>query len=393
MNSLSRRTAILAVVGALSLPRLVSASARQGAWTAVDAEIEAVVKARILAGGQIAVARHGALVYSKGFGLANLETQSSADTRTVFRFASNTKQFTAATILSLQESGALSVEDRLAEYLPCVPRAADITLRQMLTHSSGMGDYVATPRPETMWQRARVDYTSSELLDAVLKTTDPLYTGKPGEQWAYSNTAYVMLGFVIEKVTGKPYRDVVAMLFKRAALASTAVDDNADVIPWRASGYSRDENSVSGFVNSSYISMSYTGAAGSIRSTCEDYCRWHAALFSGRILKAESLRLMVEPVRLNNGRLPTRISGHGADGKTVPVSYGMGLAVDDDRHGRFFSHSGGIQGFISHVRSYSDSGVTIAYVTNTDERPGAPKKTGAALESLQTAVIDATFAT
>lgn len=391
LNNLSRRQALLAAVGALSLPRLTLASVKQGDWAAIDARIEAAVASRVLAGGQIAVARHGALVYSRGFGLANLETQSPADTRTVFRFASNTKQFTAAIILSLQESGALTVEDRLAKYLPQVPRAADITLHQMLNHVSGMGDYVVTPRPETMWQRARVDYTSAELLDAVLKTTNPLYIGAPGEQWAYSNSAYVMLGLVIEKATGKPYRDAVTTLGKRAALTSTAVDDNADVVLGRASGYSRDANAASGFVNSSYISMSYTGAAGSIRSTCEDFCRWHAALVGGRILKTESLRLMMEPVRLNNGRVPTRAGAHGADGKAVPISYGMGLGMGEDAHGRFVWHSGGIQGFLSQVRSYLDAAVTIAYVTNTDERPGTAEKIGAVLDGLRAAATDAIF--
>jgi D-alanyl-D-alanine carboxypeptidase len=378
MNSISRRSALLAAVGALSIPRLSLASTQQAAWTAIDAEIEALVRTRVLAGGQIAVARHGDVLYSRGFGSANLETHSLADTRTVFRFASNTKQFTAAAILLLQESGALSVEDRLVKYLPDVPRAADITLRQMLNHVSGMGNYVATPRPETMWQRARIDYSSSELLDAVLTTTDPLYIAEPGERWAYSNSAYVMLGLVIEKASGRAYKDAISTLCKRAALTSTVVDDNSDVVPWRASGYSRDQTAASGFINSSYISMSYTGAAGSIRSTCEDFCRWHAALFGGRILNAESLRLMMEPARLSNGQLPT-------------ILYGMGLRVTDDPHGRCFSHGGGIQGFVSRVLSYPESGVTIALVTNTDERPGTPEEIGAAMDSLQTAATKGIF--
>lgn len=387
----SRRSAMLAAVGVLAAPRGAMAAQGKPGWKAVDARIAAMVADRTLVGGQIAVARHGALVYSRGFGSANLETRTPADTKTVFRFASNTKQFTAACILSLQEAGLLSVDDRLVKYLPQVPRAADVSLGQMLHHVSGMGDYASTPRPETMFQRARTDYTPQELLDHALKTTDPLFIGEPGGQWAYSNTAYIMLGLVIEKATGKPYREAVSSLFRRAGLVSTAVDDNAEVVPGRASGYARSETAPSGFTNASYISMSYTGAAGSIRSTCEDFCRWHAALFGGRILRLESLKLMTQPVVLNNGRLPTETSGEGPEAKIVPVSYGMGLFVDKDPHGRSYSHSGGVQGFSSWARIYPDAGVTIAYVTNTDEPFVKVRKIRPAMEALRAAVTDTVF--
>lgn len=388
----SRRAAMLAAVGALAAPRAAMAAQAKPGWKAIDARLAAMVADRTVAGGQIAVARHGAPVYSRGFGSANLETRTPAGTRTIFRFASNTKQFTSAAILSLQEAGVLSVDDRLAKYLPQVPRAADVSLAQMMRHVSGMGDYTSPPRQETMFQRARTDYTPAELLDHALKTTDPLFIGEPGAQWAYSNTAYIMLGVVIEKATGKPYREVVSALLKRAGLVSTAVDDNAEVVPGRASGYARSETAPSGFTNASYISMSYTGAAGSIRSTCEDFCRWHAALFGGRVLRPESLKLMTEPVRLNNGALPTRTKGEGADAKTVPVSYGMGLFVDNDPHGRSYWHSGGVQGFMSFARTYPDAGVSIAYVANTDEPDGTPRKIIKAFDGVRAAIGEMVFA-
>jgi CubicO group peptidase (beta-lactamase class C family) len=389
--SLSRRGAVLAAVGALSAPRLAIAAKRTGAWAAIDGRIDALIADKTLAGGQVAVARRGALLYSRGFGAANLETRTPADTKSIFRFASNTKQFTAAAILSLQEAGLLSVDDRLAKYLPQVPRAADITLRQMLGHVSGLGDYVSTPDPHTMFQRARTDYTPAELLDHVLKTTDPLFIGEPGEQFAYSNTAFVMLGLVIEKASGRPYAEVVSPLFRRAGLTRTAVDDASDVVTGRASGYALNEGAPSGFSNASFISMTYTFGAGSIRSTCEDFCRWHAALFGGRILKPESLRLMLEPARRKNGQLLTMTNGPSGDGKTAPPAYGLGLVVRDDAHGRLYSHGGAVQGFSSWTGTYPDVGVNIAMITNTDRLAATGKTVASAMDSLRTAITAAIF--
>lgn len=392
MNAgLSRRSAMFAALGMAAAPAMARAATGPAArWAGVDAKVKALVAARNAPGMQVAVMQKGAIVYSRGFGMANLETATPVTGATVFRIGSVTKQFTAAAMLQLQEAGKLSVDDKLSKYIPDFARADRVTLRQMLNHTSGIGNYTDTGKVEIFLQRSRTDYPSAELLEA-MKGTSPTYIGEPGAQWAYSNTAFVLLGLVVEKAAGKPYAEVFkSQLFDRAGLALTAVDDNAEVVPNRASGYSPKPAAPSGFENASYISMTYPGAAGAMRSTSEDLCRWHEALFGGKILSAASLKEMTAPAKLANGQIPTAVMS--ADGKPVPINYGMGLFLDTDTHGQQISHGGGIQGFGSWIGSYPDSGVRIGFIVNADGGYDGKSKLGPATKEVREALIAAAFA-
>lgn len=388
-NGLSRRGALFAALGVAAAPALARA-ATGGGWAAVAAKAGAIVADRQAPGVTVAVMKKGQLAYAKGFGLANLETSTPVTPQSVFRIGSVTKQFTAAALLQLQEAGLVSVDDTLGKYLPEVPRANDITLRQMLNHTSGLGNYTNTGgKVEIFLQRSRTDYPQAELLKAMLGT-DPMFIGEPGAQWEYSNTAFVLLGLVIEKITGKPFAETFKPnLFARAGLTRTAVDDDAEVVPGRASGYSPNPAAPSGFENASYISMTYPGAAGNLRSTPEDLCKWHAALFGGRILKPESLKEMTRPGLLANGQLPTAKMGPG---EAKPIRYGMGLFIDSDAHGTQISHGGGIQGFGSWIGSYPDAGVRISFIHNADGGYDGKSHLGEASKALREALIAAAFA-
>jgi CubicO group peptidase (beta-lactamase class C family) len=388
IRGLSRRGALLAALGAAAAPALARA-ATGGGWETVAAKANAIIAGKMSPGVTVAVMKKGQLAYAKGFGMANLETATPVTPQSVFRIGSVTKQFTAAALLQLQEAGVVSVDDKLAKYLPDVPRAGEITLRQMLNHTSGFGNYTNTGKVETFLQRSRVDYPQADLLKAMMGT-DPMFVGQPGAQWEYSNTAFVLLGLVIEKATGKPFAETFKPnLFARAGLTRTAVDGNAEVVPNRASGYSPNATAPSGFENASYISMTYPGAAGNLRSTPEDLCKWHAALFGGRILKPASLAEMVKPGMLANGQLPTAKMGPG-EAKTI--RYGMGLFIDSDAHGTQISHGGGIQGFGSWIGSYPDAGVQVSLIHNADGGYDGKSHLGEGSKALRDALITAAFA-
>lgn len=383
---ISRRSAVLSAVGLAAAPALARAAS---GWDAVDAAARRMVAEKMTPGVQLAVMHKGRLAYSKAFGSANLETATPMTAQSVCRVASLTKSFTGAAMLRLQEEGPLSLDDKLARFLPDFPRAGDITLRQLLNHTSGLGDYSHTNPPELILQRSRQDYRGAALVEMLKAHTDPLFIGEPGRQFAYSNTAYVLLGPVIEKAAGKPLGEAMReLLFARARLQRTAVDDAAEVVPGRASGYGPDDKAPSGFDNASFISMTYPGAAAALRSTAEDFCRWSDALFGGRALKPESLKALITPVRLPDGSLPTTPGGAPLVTPPRMANWGLGVYVDSDAHGPLISHRGGIQGFISYAENRPQAGLHLSMTVNVEG--GA--RLGAGVQALHQAILAAALA-
>src|SRR6185437_8443054 len=204
---------------------------------------------------------------------------------------------------------------------------------------SGLGNYTNTP---TFVQSARIDYSDPQLI-AAMAATNPLTTFEPGTAWSYSNTAYVLVGVVVEIASQQPYATFLReRLFEPIGLRSTAVDDAAEIVPNRVSGYTPNPKAASGFANASFISMTYPGGAGDLRSTPEDLCRWHTALLGGRVLRAESLRAMLTPVRLRDGSLPFNKEMAKALGEDKPIEYGFGIGLGDFEGHHYVEHGGGI---------------------------------------------------
>lgn len=338
------------------------------AWQGVDAQCRQLIADRVSPGLSLCVLKGGKIVQSAGYGLANLETETPVVPATIFKIGSISKQFTGAAVALLAAEGKLSLEDRLSRFLPLFPRAKDITLRQMLTHTSGLGNYTEMTPPEAFLQAARTDYDNAALF-AAMAATRPLFKSEPGTAWAYSNTAYVLLGLVVELVAQESYGAFFRRrLFEPAGLAATAVDDAAEVLPHRANGYTPKEGAASGFANASFISMTFPHGAGALRSTTEDLCRWHDALFGGKVVSAASLEQMTTPARLADGTLPPTPEAMAAvlGGKGKPMEYGFGLMMGDFEGRRYTEHDGGINGFVSALRTFRAERVTVALLVNTD---------------------------
>jgi CubicO group peptidase (beta-lactamase class C family) len=359
---LSRRASLGALL-ALTAGSAVAAAKPGGAWSNVRTTARKVVAERLVPGLQVAVRRKGAVIFSEGFGKANLEWASPMTPTTILRIGSVSKQFTAAGFLLLVQDGKVSLDDKLSRFFPDFPNADQLTMRRMLSHTAGLGNYTATTPPERVWQDARTDRTSAEMLDAMRASSTKLVF-EPGTSYRYSNNGFVLLGLVMEKAADRPYREILqTRIFGPLGLTRTAVDSAADVVPNRASGYSNDQSAPSGFVNASFTSMTYPGGAGAIRSTCEDLCAWHAGLLGGKLLQPAMLTQMLTPATLNDGSLPMQ---QNRKGEKAAVRYGFGISLNPIDGHKGASHGGNIQGFASNLETLTDEGLTIAMIINAD---------------------------
>jgi D-alanyl-D-alanine carboxypeptidase len=373
----------------LAIAKPASAAKAVGRWASVEATARKMVADRLVPGLQICVRRHGAVAFSRGFGMADIETATAMTPTTVCRIGSVSKQFTAAGVLLLVQDGKVALDDPLSRFLPDFPNAERLTIRRLLSHTSGLGNYTETTPPELVWQVSRTDRDTAQMLE-VMRATGAKLLFEPGTSYRYSNTGFVLLGVVIEKVSGSSYRDFMqARVFTPLGLAHTAVDDTVEIVPRRAAGYTDDPKAATGFDNASFTSMTYPGGAGALRSTCEDLCAWHDALLGGKLLQPATLQAMLTPITLNDGSLPTQPNRSG--GQTV-VRYGFGIGVNPVDGHRSVSHGGAIQGFGSYLETLPDDHVTFAMIINTDGGPKAPAAFAAAPAALQKVLRTAALA-
>ncbi len=207
--------------------------------------------------GTVLIVRNDSTLFSKGYGAANNKTQVPNSPQTVYRLGSITKQFTAAAILKLQEQGKLSVQDRLCQYVENCPAAwKDITLHQLLTHSSGVFNYTDLPGFGTHSQQP---HTVAQLLE---RFRDRELQFTPGSKTSYSNSGYLLLGHVIERVSGKPYDAYLqANLFRPLGLKHTGYEKEGDGVANRAQGYVKGPL---GLAEAAYVHMSVPYAAGGL---------------------------------------------------------------------------------------------------------------------------------
>ena len=307
---------------------------------------------------------HDGHVTIRGFGVTNVEDSIPVNAHTVFPIASISKTFAATAIMRLVEQGKLSLDDPLSKYRPEFPRAAEVTVRQLLNHTSGIMSYTHPRVASQIREAGRRDWTTDQLI-ARIATLEPAYEFDPGTGWSYSNSGYILLGAIIEKVSGMSYAEYLrTALLEPLGLAHTAVDDLALVVPDRASGYEPSKKASSGFRNADFIPMSAAGPAGAMRSTAADLLKWSLALFGGQVLQPATLAMMTTPARLKDGRLASK-------GRLPPIwipettEYGFGLflGVLDGR--ATTGHGGAIFGFNTWLETFRDQGVTIAVMTNT----------------------------
>ena len=207
--------------------------AQNGITNRVDDYVQAEMKAQQIPGLSVAVIKNGQIILAKGYGFANLEHQVPVKPETIFQSGSMGKQFTATAVMMLMEDGKLTIDDKISKYFPDSPEVwRNITIRHLLTHTSGMTDYP----PGFDFRR---DYTEDELYERAKAI--PL-AFQPGEKWSYSNLGYVMLGILIHKVSGKFYGDFLQdRVFKPLDMSTARVINEADIIPNRSSGYRLDK--------------------------------------------------------------------------------------------------------------------------------------------------------
>lgn len=357
MNGSARRWFLSVVLTIVSVPAWCADLSAMAA--AIDRAAQAAIDSGESPGLQVAVFKNGAPVLVKGYGSANLELKVPVANDSVFRIGSVTKQFTAAALLKLQEEGKLSTSDKLSKYYPAYPRAADVTLAQMLHHTSGLHSY--TDDEAIIQREAAVTLTTDQWVERFArmpKTQD----FEPGTGWTYSNTAYFLLGGVVEKVEGKPLATVLEdRFFTPLGMTQTALDDEQEIVPARVAGY--DGEGPGKFKNARLISMTIPGGAGAMRSSASDLVKWNAALFGGKVLKPDSWKAMIAPGRLNDGKLSStampKVDGAG------PSEYGFALGIAKLEGHTRIGHGGGIFGFNTSLQEFPDDRITVAVIANS----------------------------
>ncbi len=286
--------------------------------------------------GSVLVARGNDIVFDKGYGFANLEWNIRDSPLTKFRLGSITKQFTAASILLLEERGKLSVNDPVKKHMSDAPAAWDkITIYNLLTHTSGIASFTDFP-----------DYASLEPFPTtpeqlVKRFRDKPLDFQPGEKMSYSNSGYVLLGYLIEKISGESYEKFVQEnIFTPLGMKDSGYDSNSVIIPHRAAGYSPGPN---GPVNAGFINMTVPLSAGGLYSTTEDLLRWEQGLFGGKLLSSASLQKMTTPFKND---------------------YACGLVVHMVNGHKVIEHGGGIEGFNTMLAYYPDDKLTVVVLSN-----------------------------
>jgi CubicO group peptidase (beta-lactamase class C family) len=345
-------TGLAAVTGvALVTAATAAAGETRGELLAdLDALVETAMAAQQVPGTSVAIVKNGELILARGYGLADVENQVPATEHTVYRIGSVTKQFAAASLLQLVDQGLVELDEPASTYLPDYPWGKfKTTVRQLLDHTSGIKGYTEMPE---FWKQGRNDLSHQEMID--LMSSAPLEF-EPGDRFQYSNSAYYLVGLIVEKVTGESWADYVEdELFEPLGMRSSHYLYNDPIVPNRAEGYRLVEGELK---NDDPLSMYLPYAAGALGSSVSDLMRWLRALTTGEVMSEQSFKAMTTSGKLNDG------SEHG---------YGLGLFVGELDGHRMIEHAGGINGFLSQVAWLPEDDLMIAVLCNsTDSSPGA----------------------
>lgn len=332
------------VAGSAQTPDTISPDLR----SKVDRIAAQVLEATGVPSASVAVVQHGKLVYTRAYGFARLATDSgpaipaAPDMR--YSVGSVSKQFTAAAILILQEEGKLKLDDPVGKYIPGLTRGNEVTIREVLSHTSGYRDYwpedyVMTPMLQPT--------TAQQILDAWARK--PL-DFDPGTQWQYSNTNYVIAGRIVELVSGEPlFRFLTEHIFRPLGMTSVCDSDQSPIAPPAADAYYR--HALGPLRAAPKEGPGWMFGAGELAMTVHDLALWDESLIAQSALKPESYKEMFTEVKLRNGK------GTG---------YGLGVEIVDREGHRSIEHTGEVSGFVSDNEVLIDDGVAVAVLTNQD---------------------------
>jgi D-alanyl-D-alanine carboxypeptidase len=296
----------------------------------------------------VAVVQHGKLVYTHAYGFAHMGSETgpavAATAEMRYSIGSISKQFTASAILMLQEEGKLSLDDAVGKYIPGLTEGDKVTIRQLLSHTSGYQDYwpedyVMTPmlKPESAQQI--IDTWAKKPLDF-----------EPGTKWQYSNTNFVIAGKIVETITGAPLMDMlVNRIFRPLGMKSVWNSDEAKLTSVDATAYYR--HALGPLRVAPKEGRGWMFAAGELAMTAHDLALWDESLIAQMVLKPESYKQMFTEVKLTDGK---------------GTHYGLGVEVMDRNGHRSIEHSGEVSGFVSDNEVLVDDGVAVAVLTNQD---------------------------
>jgi CubicO group peptidase (beta-lactamase class C family) len=315
---------------------------------AIDRFFTARVQEPGAVGLSVAIYKDGRMVLAKGYGKMSLQADRPVTPETRFAIGSVTKQFTCAAVLLLAEEGRLSIHDPVAKYYPALSRATDITILDLMQHVSGYPDYYPL---DFVDRRMRTPIDPDELLRR--------YAGgrldfQPHERWSYSNTGYVLLGRIVEKITGETFQTYLERrILHPLGLRRTVYEptDPGDSTATGHAAFALGGPEIVGPEGSGWI-----GAAGGLYSTPTDLVTWDVALMEGKLLKPESYRILTTPGTLSDGRV---------------TDYGCGLAVRTEGGRQVFVHNGAVSGFNAWNAFVPSTRSAVAMTCNLEGGMGA----------------------
>jgi D-alanyl-D-alanine carboxypeptidase len=331
--------------GALIPPKTFDAKA-------IDAYVAAYVNAKGFIGLSIAIVKDGKVVLAKGYGKTSVKNGTNVDTETMFGAGSVTKQFTCACILLLAEEGKLSVQDKVSKYFPDLTRAKDITLYDLMTHVSGYPDYYPLDFVDRRMEKPiALDKLIHEYASGKLDF-------EPGTRWSYSNTGYIILGRVIEKVVGQPFEKFLSERVLKPVGMEHSIHEPKPGSKGIAAGHT---SFFLGAVETATPEANgWIHAAGGLFTTPSDLAKWDLALMGGKLLKPASFELMTRPRKLADGRIR---------------NYGCGLGTTLRDGETIFQHSGAVSGFLAFNIMYPRTKSAVILMTNCDHLDAAALNT------------------
>jgi D-alanyl-D-alanine carboxypeptidase len=356
MRTSLRRIAILAVIPIFAAQLIAQSqpSIAPDLRAKIDEAARGVLEKTGVPSASIAVVKDGRLVYAQAYGDAKLDPKTPARPDMQYSIGSISKQFTAAALLLLQEEGKLSLDDKVAKYLPDLTRADEVTIRQLLSHTSGYQDFWPQDYVMPMMLQST---TAQHILDVWGRK--PL-DFDPGTKWQYSNTNYVIAGVIFEKVSGESVVDFLTQhVFKPLGMKSVYDSDQAKLPSSDPTGYI--SYALGPLHPAPKEGKGWMWAAGELAMTAGDLAKWDLAIINRQIMNADSYRQFERETLLNNG-LGTR--------------YGLGVDVIKDGSRRALEHSGEVSGFVANNVVYPDDKAAIVVLTNQDASSAAEQISG-----------------
>ncbi len=338
---------LAALAAAPALAQAQDTSARLAAN--VDSIANAVLASTGVPSATVAVVMHGQLAYAQAYGSAKIDPHVAATPDMRYGIGSISKQFTAACVLLLQQDGKLKLDDPVSKYVPGLTRGNDVTIRQLLSHTSGYQDfwpqdYVPPAMEKAITPQAILDHWAKQPLDF-----------EPGTRWQYSNTNFEIAALIVEKASGKPFFQFVRTRVLEPLGITTAIDfDALGPTSVQPTGYMRFGLGPLRAATSTGPGWMY--GAGELAMTASDLAKWDIAMIKQSLLKPESYRAMETTVLLKNG---------------TSANYGLGVDVDMSGGHRTVEHSGEVAGFTAENIVYPDDSAAVIVLTNQDAAPAS----------------------